>query len=222
MPLVDYFTPLLAIVREFQKAPKDDAATLMSCLDTEIARARRQAIDDGRRTDDFEAALFPVAAWADETLLSLNWPGARDWTKNLLQRRYFNLSTAGIEFFNRLDQLERDANELREVYFLCLCLGFQGRYSYDRNPKALNEIKQQLLSTLAPDPAIFPTADLLVPEGYQSATTEPGHHPGKGRKWRFSPINVSGFMIPLAVIIVLYTIYHLIINYMVNSIIQRL
>ena len=222
MPLVDYFTPLLAIVREFQKAPKDDAATLMSCLDKEIARARRQAIDDGRRSDDFEAGLFPVAAWADEALLSLNWQGAREWSKNLLQRRYCNLSTAGIEFFNRLDQLEKDANEIREVYFLCLCLGFQGRYSYDRNPKALNDIKQQLFATLAPDPAIFPTTDLLVPDGYQSAATEPGNHPNKARKWRFSPINLSGFMIPLAVIIVLYTIYHLIIDHMVDSIIQRL
>ena len=222
MPLVDYFTPMMAIVREFQKAPKDEAATLMACLDAEIERSRNQAIGDGHTIDRYEAALFPVAAWADETLLSLDWPGSREWSKNLLQRRYFNLSTAGIEFFNRLDQLNGEALEIKEVYFLCLCLGFKGRYSYDRNPKALAEIKQQLLTVLTPDPKIFPVNDLLVPEGYQNNLADQERQPRNRRKWRFSAINMSGFFIPLAVILVLYTIYHLIINHMVDSILQRL
>ena len=71
MRLADYFTPLLAIVREFQKLPADDAAALALRIDTQIENSRRKALDDGRTPTDYEAALFPVVAWADEALISL-------------------------------------------------------------------------------------------------------------------------------------------------------
>ena len=66
MPLVDYFIPLLAIIEEFKKAPRDDAAALAFRVDAQIELARRNAIDDGRTPEDFEAALFPAVAWVDE------------------------------------------------------------------------------------------------------------------------------------------------------------
>ena len=222
MRLADYFTPLLAIVRGFQKLPADDAAALALRIDTQIENSRRKALDDGRTPTDYEAALFPVVAWADEALISLDWPGAREWPRRLLQKRYFNLSTAGIEFFTRLDLLGHDETEVMEVYFLCLCLGFQGRYSYDRNPKALAERRQQLLSMLNPDPAIFPINDLLIPEGYQSDATAQERHAKSRHHWRFSSFSTSLFVVPLMVLVVLYGIYHMIINYIANSIIQRL
>ena len=222
MPLVDYFIPLLAIIEEFKKAPRDDAAALAFRVDAQIELARRNAIDDGRTPEDFEAALFPAVAWVDEVLLSLDWPGAREWPRRLLQKKHFNLSTAGIEFFKRLDQLGRDATERKEVYFLCLCLGFQGRYSYDRNIKALADIRQELLTTPSPNPAIFPANDLLIPEGYQSDSIGQERQTSKRLNWHFSTFGTTTFVVPLLVLLVIYGIYHVIINYMVNSIIQRL
>ena len=218
MALVDYFIPLLASLREFQKAPRDDAAALGSRIDALVQNARRAAADHGLAAEDFDAALFPVAAWADEALIALDWSGAREWPRRLLQKRYFNLSTAGIEFFKRLDQLEREASELKELYFICLCLGFQGRYSYDRDLKALADIRQQLASTLGPQPTL--ASELLIPEGYRN------HSPDKPRpaprRWRVSSLSAATIAFPLLTLIGLYAIYHMIINHMVSSISQKL
>lgn len=220
MALADYFIPLLASLREFQQAPRDDAAALGARIDALIQRARHAAAERGLAAADFDAALFPVVAWADEALLALDWAGARDWPRRLLQKRYFNLSTAGIEFFKRLEQLEREASELKEVYFVCLCLGFQGRYSYDRDPKTLTDIRQQLLSALGAD---FSAADgLLIPEGYRHDSPSPTRQTKRRWSWRFSSLNAATIAIPLLALLTLYGVYHLIINHMVNSISQKL
>lgn len=220
MPLIDYFIPLLASLCEFRKAPRGDAVALASRIDALLDSARRAAGDDGLPTADYEAALFPVVAWADEALLSLDWAGSREWPRRLLQKRYFNLSTAGIEFFKRLDQLGRDAAALKEVYFVCLCLGFQGRYSYERNLKALADIREQLLSTLTPKGAL--ASDLLIPEGYQSKSEATTRQSQRRWNWRFSSLSSATFAFPLLVLIVLYGVYYLSINHMVNAITQLL
>lgn len=218
MPQVDYFIPLLASLREFQNAPRDDAAALAARIDALLEKARRAALDDGVTPADFDAALFPVVAWADEMLISLDWPGAREWPRRLLQKRLFNLTTAGIEFFARLDRLEREAVELTEVYFTCLCLGFQGRYSYDRHPRELAEIRQQLLSRLVTQP--MSSDDRLIPEGYQTHIAN--RAVASGRRWRFSPAGIALFVAPLVALALLYGIYHVVINRTVSTITQRL
>lgn len=220
MPLVDHFIPLLACLREFQQAPRDDAAALGARIDALIQSARRAASEQGVTDEAFEAALFPVVAWADEALIALAWSGAKEWPKRLLQKRYFNLSTAGIEFFKRLDQLTSDANELKEVYFICLCLGFQGRYSYDRAPKALADIRQQLLTALSP--GVSAAGELLIPEAYRGNSPFPMRQAKPRGRWQLSSLNAATIAVPLLTLLVLYGVYHLIINHMVNTISQKL
>lgn len=220
MPLVDHFIPLLACLREFQQAPRDDAATLGARLTALIESARNTASEQGIAAEDYQAALFPIVAWADEALIALAWAGASEWPKRLLQKRYFNLSTAGIEFFKRLEQLERDADELKEVYLVCLCLGFQGRYSYDRDPKALADIREQLLASLSPGASA--TGELLIPEAYRGHSPFPMRQPKPRWRWQFSSLNPATVAIPLLALVGLYGAYHLIINHMVNSLSQRL
>ena len=219
MALVDHFIPLLASVREFQTAPRDDAEQLAARIDALLERARRSASDDRVAPDDFAAALFPVVAWIDEALLSLDWDGAAQWPRRLLQKRHFNLSTAGVEFFKRLDALPGGASELKEVYLLCLGLGFRGRYAYDRDPKALAGIRQQLLSSFGP--GVASARDLLIPEGYQGTAPASDGEAGKRRRWRFSSLSTAAFALPLATLLLLYGVYHLIINHMATAIIQQ-
>lgn len=220
MPLVDHFIPLLACLREFQQAPRDDATTLGTRIDALIQSAKRAAGEQGVAAEDYEAALFPVVAWADEALIALAWSGAKEWPKRLLQKRYFNLSTAGIEFFKRLEQLPSDADELKEVYFICLCLGFQGRYSYDRDPKALAAIREQLLASLSP--GVSATSEPLIPEAYRGHSPFPMRQARPRWRWQFSSLSPATVAIPLLALVGLYGAYHLIINHMVNSLSQKL
>jgi type VI secretion system protein ImpK len=79
---------------------------------------------------DMVDAKFALAAFADEVIYHSSWPGKTQWLSNPLQLQFFNLNTAGDTFFNNLDNLhgQRGRTHVAQIYFLCLALGFQGRY----------------------------------------------------------------------------------------------
>ena len=79
---------------------------------------------------DMVDAKFALAAFADEVIYHSTWPGKTQWLSNPLQLQFFNLNTAGDTFFNNLDNLhgQRGRTHVAQIYFLCLALGFQGRY----------------------------------------------------------------------------------------------
>jgi len=79
--------------------------------------------------DEVEEARFALVAWADETILRSNWSGREDWLRELLQLQLFRTNRAGDEFYDHLARLRPDQHHAREVYFLCLALGFEGRYA---------------------------------------------------------------------------------------------
>jgi len=74
---------------------------------------------------------FALAAFVDETVLTTHSPVSAEWEKFPLQLEYFGEHLAGVKFFERLDellkQIQTDADVV-EVYYLCLLLGFKGKY----------------------------------------------------------------------------------------------
>lgn len=80
---------------------------------------------------DIESARYALVALLDETVLSL--PGqCRDyWIGRPLQLDLFGTSVAGQEFYRRLEMILENPgahDQLLEVYYLCLSLGFEGKY----------------------------------------------------------------------------------------------
>ena len=224
MKLVDCFIPFLALLRQFQRQPGGDAATLAAQLDGAIADARRTAHDAGYAGADIEEALFAVAAWADEILIAANWSGAAEWQRRLLQRRYFNISNAGVAFFSHLDALGERQLQVREVYYLCLGMGFAGRYGYDRNQKALTDVKRANLELLLQDDDGLPgeAGRLMFPDGYGAQLTEEMPRKKPARRRQVSSLTLSALLIPLLVLAVLYGVYHVIIWQLVDAILPQI
>ncbi len=223
MQLANCLIPLFAQVRAFVLTPTGDAASLTALLDGAIASARQRAHAAGCAPDDVDAALFAVAAWADETLLTAVWDGAAQWQRHLLQRRYFNLGNAGVAFYERLAQLAPAQLPVREVYCLCLALGFGGRYAYDRNQKALTDIRRANLALLLPEGDGLPAGaeSLLFPDGYATAAAVPGR--SAARAWRSLPgANLVAILLPLAVLLVLYAAYHTLVGQSVDALIAQI
>ena len=79
--------------------------------------------------EEVEEARFALVAWADETILKSTWSGREEWLREPLQLQLFRTNRAGDEFYDHLAALRPDQNYAREVYFLCLCLGFEGGYA---------------------------------------------------------------------------------------------
>jgi type VI secretion system protein ImpK len=76
-------------------------------------------------------AKYALVALIDETVLSI--PGAcRDfWFTRPLQLDMFGDAIAGEEFFNKLQKLAvqpEKKKDIIEIYYLCLSLGFEGKY----------------------------------------------------------------------------------------------
>lgn len=98
----------------------------------------KQADEEGRRrgysADDIELAIFAVVAFLDESILNLRSPIFADWPRQPMQEERYGHHIAGEIFFQNLQKLlgRTDSHELAdllEVYYLCLLLGFAGRYS---------------------------------------------------------------------------------------------
>lgn len=79
---------------------------------------------------DMIDAKFALAAFADEVIYHSTWAGKQQWLSNPLQLQFFQLNTAGDQFFVNLDNLhgQRNRAHVAQIYFLCLALGFQGKY----------------------------------------------------------------------------------------------
>jgi len=214
----------MAYVRHFQGQPSASAASVKDQLDSLLSDARRKAQEAGIAESDTMSGMFAVAAWADELLLATAWPGAEEWKRLLLQKRYFNVSSAGVEFFTRLEALGPQQLAVREVYFFCLALGFAGRYGHDRNPKSLEDIKQASLAQLVQGEGLYgDSGKVLFPQAYASVGRKGGRQPGEGRwRWRVSSLTLSVLLAPLAVLAVLYGIYHLIIWQTASSIMAQI
>ena len=79
---------------------------------------------------DMIDAKFALAAFADEVIYHSSWPGKTQWLSNPLQLQFFGINTAGDGFYVNLDNMhgQRGRDHVAQIYFLCLALGFQGKY----------------------------------------------------------------------------------------------
>lgn len=78
-----------------------------------------------------QSAKFALAAFIDETVLTADFPLRDEWEKYPLQLEYFGEHLAGVKYFDRLDELLKspEANaDVIEIYYLCLLLGYKGKY----------------------------------------------------------------------------------------------
>lgn len=146
--LADVYSELFGTVFAFRAARNDERpgygsfrAHVMSLL----ANARRQAEEE--RLDPRGYGQYAMVALVDETVMNSDWPGAEQWRREPLQVHYYENLLAGEQFFQRLDELRSGADDdLLEVYFLCLCAGFQGRFRDE--PAELQSRRRKLYQQL--------------------------------------------------------------------------
>jgi type VI secretion system protein ImpK len=108
--------------------PPDVLRQRINVLFSSMAQRGKQV---GISDVDLREATYAIAALMDEQLLRSNWSGRTAWMAQPLQLTYFNENTAGEGFFQRLNAMEQTSGKehLVQIYYLCLALGFQGRYA---------------------------------------------------------------------------------------------
>lgn len=202
MRLSDYFMPLIAFVRSFENAAAGSPQEVSASIDVMIQQARTEALNDGVSIEMFQQGLFPITAWADERIArKRTWQGAMAWQPYLLQRKYFKTSVAGREFFERLGALTDQDSAIREIYLLCLCLGFAGRYGAVADGAELESIRYKQYQRLLEDiGATDETTGMpLFPAAYRSAQIPDAQHTGFFARW-LSPKTLALIVIPVLLV----------------------
>nr|WP_321466010.1 DotU family type IV/VI secretion system protein [uncultured Desulfobulbus sp.] len=178
--LLDHYTELVATVLYLGRAPEraPDIDRMAALLEQLLKRSQTRANKNGLTEERWLAGLYPVVAWIDEQLLNMDWPGKRFWAGRSLQRKLYQTTLAGRDFFVRLDKLPADDRPLREVYDLCLALGFRGQYFDPEDTDRLRDITHKNLQAMQldlplqlPDPLFADSESKVVFKGVQ------GYHP---------------------------------------------
>lgn len=165
----------------------------------------------GSNSDDYINARFAVFAWIDEMVMNSNWQAKNDWLKETLQRRYYQTSDAGELFFDRLNQTGIHQNQVREVYLVCLALGFEGRYCSPDDKYLLDQLKVSNLRVLTGSSLGVPTMDQagLFPEA-KHANVDENMLMEDSRRFSFSTISIA--VLPVLLLVTFFIVYSFILE----------
>lgn len=129
--LVSLAAPVLELVLKIRSqtiTPSPDFRPAVQALFHEIEQRGATLRYPERQ---IKAAKFALAAFVDETVLDINSPLREEWEKFPLQLEYFGEHLGGVKFFERLDELLKEIKteaDVVEVYYVCMLLGFKGKY----------------------------------------------------------------------------------------------
>lgn len=158
MRLVDFFIdPILSInkIKSDIDYLENHWEVFKQDITNDLLNSQVNAVKAGFSEKSCSDALFPIVSFIDETILTSKWKARSIWQKNSLQRHFFNTTNSGFEFYERLNLLNRqgDDRSVREVYLLCLSLGYKGRYYSPSDKPKIEEIRVFNLSLLLPNDA---------------------------------------------------------------------
>jgi type VI secretion system protein ImpK len=130
-----------------------------------LAGADRDARQAGYDGGHVKLAIYAFVAFLDESVLKSSNPVFAGWSRQPLQEEIFGDHVAGEAFFRKLEDLlgRQDSEPLAdvlEVYQLCLCLGFRGRYgsaSGDQLRGLVSSIQAKIDRIRGPMPELSPS-----------------------------------------------------------------
>ncbi len=175
MNLIDCFIDLIAYVSYLIKslpAEQPGYERVKADISELIAKSQAHCQSHQLSSSDFELAQFAVLAWIDEAVLSSQWQEKLKWQGEQLQRTYFQTVDAGELFFDKLNELQPRQLEVREVYYICLALGFSGRFCNPGDEFLLNQLKGSNLKLLGGSLENVDAIkdNLLFPEAYNDGS----------------------------------------------------
>jgi type VI secretion system protein ImpK len=151
-PLVAIANPVLAAVPQIRRSLKHpDPAGLLNSLREQIEGLEMSAISAEIADDTVSSAVYALCALLDESAASTPW--GTGWIDNGLLQAMRGESGGAEGFFAELEraQAEPEKNaDLIEFLYICLALGFEGRYrSAEGGREALEQLRARLYGTIA-------------------------------------------------------------------------
>ncbi len=212
-PLIAFANPIFSAVPQIGAARNHpDPVLLKETLQDLVEAFEAGASKSGASTDTVAGAVYALCCLADDAAASTPW--GRDWMKNGLLQELRGENNGGEEFFALLAEKQKQPEEnasLLEFLYICLSLGFQGRYrdaNGDANGDAaksadLDRIRSDLHAVVSRRRA-HPSS---LSEQWRPTKALPAavraRKPAEGIAWRMIAVPVSA----LLVLLIAYKLY---------------
>ncbi|MCP4117510.1 MAG: DotU family type IV/VI secretion system protein [Desulfobacteraceae bacterium] len=223
MRLADCFTDIFAYTLFLVKSGQSRGVSFDQAM-ADIDRMLREsaALAQSRSIPDMDhdLARFAVAAWVDEAIMKSAWEGKRLWQRDQLQRRLYQTTEAGELFFQRLNMVGPHQNEVREVFYLCLALGFTGQYCNPGDEMLLDQLKSSNLKLITGSSVELPTLTSM-PLFPEALAREESREQARDRN-RFSLMFLGTLLVPLVLYGTLFALYRFILSNIGETIIGRI
>jgi len=135
--LVDAATPLLGLVIRVRRlAEFREVESLYQQVVDDISAIDRELIEQGYERRTLVAYRYTLCAFIDEAVLGTDWGAHSVWSQHSLLSRFHNETWGGEKVFAILGRMEQEPARYRDMLvflYLCLSLGFEGRYKVMEN-----------------------------------------------------------------------------------------
>ncbi|MCX6151864.1 MAG: type IVB secretion system protein IcmH/DotU [Ignavibacteriales bacterium] len=165
-PLSDVASDCLILILQLRATNNYGNANSIKTKVTEMFDDfERNGRSSGYENEKIQQAKFALVALLDETIISSSWDQKSEWLSEPLQLKLFDTFNAGEEFFNNINSLRQRTTgnkDVLEIYYLCLVLGFKGKYQL-QSPENLRRVINDLNIELHPD--MYNAIDTISPNG---------------------------------------------------------
>jgi type VI secretion system protein ImpK len=165
-PLVACASNLLTVARQLRgTASHPDPQGLRERLIGQMREFEQCVRAKGLTDPVVLPARYVLCALVDESVLDTPWGSQSVWAKRGLLISFHNETWGGEKFYDALERLQAFPSgnlHLLELMYLCLSLGFEGRYRVrDGGRDQLERVREQLFQTIRtqrgdPEPELSP------------------------------------------------------------------
>jgi type VI secretion system protein ImpK len=128
--LMGLVTPVLEEILRVKAGLTTPSIDLRRTVDGLLKEVEERGDRLGYKERQLQTAKFALAAFVDETVLIADFPLREEWEEYPLQLGYVGEHLAGLTFFELTRSAESEADiDVIEVCYLCLLLGYKGKYN---------------------------------------------------------------------------------------------
>jgi len=152
-PLVNACSTLIAVFEKTRSAVSHpDVGGLYQRLINEIKAFESRAQDQGIKPEIILSARYLMCSVLDEAVLNTPWGTDSAWGQRTLLSVFHGETSGGEKSFlicDRMRQSPAENLDILELFYICLNLGFEGKYRLmNRGRDALDQLKEELFAII--------------------------------------------------------------------------
>ena len=130
----------------------NNVESLKAHISNEIQKFEKVAKNTGVANEQISVARYALCTLLDETVMNTPWGNASKWSEQSLLSIFHRENLGGEKFFALIDRASTEPVRnllLLEFLYVCLALGFEGKYGIINNGKEkLEEVRENLYRLL--------------------------------------------------------------------------